>query len=136
MDFRGRVGEEAGDRLLTPSAGSLAEFRDLGPGDAQQHLSFIRNVNKGTPGGSTIRCKRPDHPGNLRVHNKLLRLKLIKDDKGTHHNISHKHTGLYFAELDHKYNTRKMTDGERTVVGIRRMEGKRLMLHAPKRKAS
>jgi len=55
---------------------------------------------------------------------------------GTHHNISHKHTGLYFAELDHKYNTRKMTDGERTVVGIRRMEGKRLMLHAPKRKAS
>jgi hypothetical protein len=55
---------------------------------------------------------------------------------GTHHSISHKHTGLYFAELDHKYNTRKMTDGERTVVGIRRMEGKRLMLHAPKRKAS
>ena len=28
-----------------------------------------------------------------------------------------------------------MTDGERTVVAIRRMEGKRLMLHAPKRKA-
>jgi transposase-like protein len=54
---------------------------------------------------------------------------------GTHHSISRKHTSLYFAELDHKYNTRKMTDGERTVVGIRRMEGKRLMLHAPKRKA-
>jgi hypothetical protein len=55
---------------------------------------------------------------------------------GTHHSISRKHTGLYFAELDHKYNTRKMTDGERTVVAIRRMEGKRLMLHAPQRKAS
>ena len=54
---------------------------------------------------------------------------------GTHHNISRKHTALYFAELDHKYNTRKMTDGERTVVGIRRMEGKRLMLHSPQRKA-
>ena len=54
---------------------------------------------------------------------------------GTHHNISRKHTPLYFAELDHKYNTRKMTDGERTVVGIRRMEGKRLMLRAPIRKA-
>ena len=47
---------------------------------------------------------------------------------GTHHSISHKHTGLYFAELDHKCNTRKVTDGERTVVGIRRMEGKRLTL--------
>jgi transposase-like protein len=55
---------------------------------------------------------------------------------GTHHNISRKHTGLYFAELDHKYNTRKMTDGERTVVGIRRMEGKRLMYRASQRKAS
>jgi hypothetical protein len=29
-----------------------------------------------------------------------------------------------------------MTDGERTVIGIRRMEGKRLMLHAPQRKGS
>lgn len=55
---------------------------------------------------------------------------------GTHHSISYKHTHLYFAELDHKYNTRKMTDGERTVVGILRMEGKRLMLHSPQRKAS
>jgi transposase-like protein len=53
---------------------------------------------------------------------------------GTHHSISRKHTSLYFAELDHKYNTRKMTDGERTVIGIRRMEGKRLMLHSPQQK--
>jgi transposase-like protein len=53
---------------------------------------------------------------------------------GTHHSISRRYTGLYFAELDHKYNTRKMTDGQRTVVGIRRMEGKRLMYRAPQRK--
>ena len=51
---------------------------------------------------------------------------------GTHHHISRKHTGLYFAELDHKYNTRKMTDGERTVLGIKGIEGKRLMLRTPK----
>jgi len=51
---------------------------------------------------------------------------------GTHHNISRKHTELYLAELDHKYNTRKLTDGERTVLGIKRMEGKRLMLREPK----
>ena len=53
---------------------------------------------------------------------------------GTHHNISRRRTGLYMAEIDHKYNTRKMTDGERTVVGIRRMEGKRLMARPSKRK--
>jgi hypothetical protein len=51
---------------------------------------------------------------------------------GTHHSISRKHTGLYLAELDHKYNTRKLTDGERTVLGIKQMEGKRLMLRTPK----
>jgi len=51
---------------------------------------------------------------------------------GTHHHISRKHTGLYFAELDHKYNTRKLSDGERTVIGIKGMEGKRLMLRTPK----
>jgi len=51
---------------------------------------------------------------------------------GTHHHISRKHSELYLAELDHKYNTRKLTDGERSVLGIKRMEGKRLMLRSPK----
>jgi len=51
---------------------------------------------------------------------------------GTHHNISREHTDLYFAELDFKYNTRKVTDGERSVEAIRLIEGKRLMLKPPK----
>ena len=50
----------------------------------------------------------------------------------THHQVSRKHLHLYVAELDFKYNTRKATDGSRTATGIRRMEGKRLMLHRPK----
>jgi transposase-like protein len=51
---------------------------------------------------------------------------------GTHHHVSRKHLHLYVAELDFKYNTRKGTDGARTVQGIKKMEGKRLMLHPPK----
>ena len=51
---------------------------------------------------------------------------------GTHHHISKKHAPLYFAELDFKYNTRKITDGARTVSGIKKIEGKRLMLRRPK----
>lgn len=47
---------------------------------------------------------------------------------GTHHHISKAHTGLYSAELDYKYNTRKSTDGARTTQGIQQMSGKRLML--------
>lgn len=41
----------------------------------------------------------------------------------------------YFAELDFKYNTRKITDSARTVSGIKKMEGKRLMLRSPKSRA-
>lgn len=51
---------------------------------------------------------------------------------GTHHHISRKHTGLYFSELDFKYNTRKQTDGGRTVDAIQMIEGKRLMYKSPK----
>jgi hypothetical protein len=50
---------------------------------------------------------------------------------GTHHHVSGKHLPLYLAELDYKYNTRKATDGARTVSGIKLMEGKRLMLRRP-----
>jgi len=51
---------------------------------------------------------------------------------GTHKHISRKYTDLYFAELDHKYNTRKDTDGERTNNAVSRIAGKRLMLRKPK----
>jgi transposase-like protein len=53
---------------------------------------------------------------------------------GTHHHINPQHTGLYFSELDHKCNTRKVTDGERTVDAIQSIEGKSLMLRRPKSK--
>lgn len=53
---------------------------------------------------------------------------------GTHHSISRKHADLYLGELDHKYNTRTSTDGERTVQGIKLIEGKRLMLRRPTRR--
>lgn len=45
---------------------------------------------------------------------------------GTHHSISPQHTDLYMSEFDYKYNTRKMSDGERTERGIPRIEGKRM----------
>ena len=53
---------------------------------------------------------------------------------GTHHHISRKHTGLYFAELDYKYNTRNESDGARTAGGIQGIVGKRQMLRSAKLK--
>ncbi|KKN79962.1 hypothetical protein LCGC14_0334700 [marine sediment metagenome] len=50
---------------------------------------------------------------------------------GTHHHVSGKYLGLYLAEQDHKYNTRKVTDGTRTAQGILMAEDKRLMFRGP-----
>lgn len=45
---------------------------------------------------------------------------------GTHHHVTRKYLGLYMAEIDHKYNTRHLSDGKRTELGIKMIEGKRL----------
>jgi len=51
---------------------------------------------------------------------------------GTFHSVSKKHLHLYLAEFDHRWNTRKDTDGQRTVTGIKKAKGKRLTYRAIK----
>jgi len=45
---------------------------------------------------------------------------------GTHHHVSAKHLHRYTGEFDFRYNSREMTDGERTVLAIGQTAGKRL----------
>jgi len=45
---------------------------------------------------------------------------------GTHHHVSAKHLHRYTGEFDFRYNSREMTDGERTVLAIEQTAGKRL----------
>lgn len=45
---------------------------------------------------------------------------------GTHHSVSEAHLGRYLVEWDFKYNTRKLTDNERTIKVLAGIEGKRL----------
>lgn len=52
---------------------------------------------------------------------------------GTFHHVSAQHLPLYLAEFDHRHNCRKMTDGERTDVGLTKAAGKRLMMYQPAR---
>ena len=49
---------------------------------------------------------------------------------GTFHHVSDKHLPRYLAEFDWKWNTRKMSDGERTADTIRSAPSKRLMYKA------
>lgn len=50
---------------------------------------------------------------------------------GTFHHVSEQHLPLYLAEFDHRHNTRFLTDGARTVIGIKKADGKRLMYRKP-----
>jgi ISXO2-like transposase domain len=45
---------------------------------------------------------------------------------GTHHSISEAHLPRYLSEWDYKWNTRKITDGERVALIAKGTEGKRL----------
>jgi transposase-like protein len=45
---------------------------------------------------------------------------------GTFHSVSEKHLHRYLSEFQFRYNARKVDDGERTLMAIRRADGKRL----------
>lgn len=57
---------------------------------------------------------------------------LKRANYGIHHHMSRKYLGSYCAERDFVYNTRKLTDDERTAKAIKAADGKRLMLKQPK----
>lgn len=52
---------------------------------------------------------------------------------GVSHFVGKQHLHRYLSEFDFRYNTRKITDGERTVIAIQQTAGKRLMLRDSKR---
>ncbi len=51
---------------------------------------------------------------------------------GIYHHVGSHYLAQYLGEYDFRYNTRKLTDGQRTIAGLQRVEGKRLMLRPPK----
>lgn len=51
---------------------------------------------------------------------------LRRQINGTHHSVSKKHLHRYVSEIEYKYNTRHIDDGERTQLAIKGADGKRL----------
>lgn len=50
---------------------------------------------------------------------------------GTYHHMSEAHLARYCAEFDFRYNTRNITDAERTIEAVKGARGKRLMYRQP-----
>lgn len=57
---------------------------------------------------------------------------LKRSNYGIYHHWSRKYLAQYCAEVDFRYNGRKISDDERTIKAIKATEGKRLMLKQPK----
>jgi transposase-like protein len=51
--------------------------------------------------------------------------------RGVYQHCKEKHLHRYLAEFDFRYNTRKISDMERTEIAVRGGEGKRLTYHQP-----
>jgi hypothetical protein len=51
---------------------------------------------------------------------------------GVYHHVSEAHLHRYLAEFDFRYNTRRMTDSERTAKALSQIAGKRLMYQRPR----
>jgi hypothetical protein len=51
--------------------------------------------------------------------------------RGVYQHCREKHLHRYLAEFDFRYNTRKISDMERTMEAVRGSEGKRLTYHQP-----
>ena len=47
---------------------------------------------------------------------------------GVYHHVGKQHLHRYLSEFDFRYNSRKETDGDRTLLALNGVEGKRLML--------
>jgi transposase-like protein len=54
---------------------------------------------------------------------------------GVYHHVGKRHLHRYLSEFDFRYNSRKMKDGERSLLALKGVNGKRLMLRDSKRAA-
>jgi transposase-like protein len=107
------------DEHLDPSAhlmtDDLAAYRKAG-----KRFASHRSVNH-----SAGEYARGDaHTNTVEGYFSLLKRGVV----GTFHHISRQHMDQYLAEFDFRYSHREATDGARTLAGLRKVEGKRLML--------
>jgi transposase-like protein len=97
---------------------------------ATDELTSYEKVGKEFSGHGTVNHSADEYVrlgGFIHVNTAECRFSLMKRAVfGTHHSISEAHLPRYLAEWDFKWNTRKMTDGERAATALKGIEGKRL----------
>ena len=102
---------------------------------ATDELASYEKVGKEFSGHGTVNHSADEYVrlgGFIHVNTAECRFSLMKRAVfGTHHSISEAHLPRYLAEWDFKWNTRKITDGERAAIALKGTEGKRLTYRQP-----
>jgi transposase-like protein len=103
--------------------------------DSKSHLmtdelASYDSIGKEFAGHSTVNHSADEYVrlgGFVHVNTAECRFSLMKRAVfGTHHSVSEAHLPLYLVEWDFKFNTRKISDGERAALVAKGIEGKRL----------
>jgi transposase-like protein len=137
----GRVRSTVSDKVSGKALGSLLAHHVSREAHLNTDESYLyRNIGKQFASHSTVNHSQEEYGRYDEETGRLVTTNTVegffgnakRSLDGTHHQVSRKHLHLYMAELDFKYNTRKVSDGRRTADGIKLIEGKRLMLHRPK----
>ena len=97
--------------------------------------SAYRGLKKTWEGGHETVCHRTKEYARADVHvntaessHALIKRGLI----GIYHNVSREYLHRYLWQFDFMWNNRQLNDGERTILGVKAAEGKRLMYREPK----
>lgn len=95
--------------------------------------SSYRGLSKEFDGGHETVCHGTREYARGEVHTNTVESShsLVKRGiVGIYHNVSREYLHRYLWQYDFLWNTRRMNDGERTVLGVKSAEGKRLMYKA------
>jgi transposase-like protein len=102
---------------------------------ATDELASYESIGKEFSGHGTVNHSADEYVrlgGFLHINTAECRFSLMKRAVfGAHHSISEAHLHRYLTEWDYKWNTRKMTDGERAAVALKGAEGRRLTYRQP-----
>jgi transposase-like protein len=104
-----------------------------------EHVSY-ESIGKEFSGHGAVNHSADEYVrlgGFIHVNTAECRFSLMKRAVfGTHHSISEAHLPRYLSEWDFKWNTRKMTDGERAALALKGADGRRLTYRQPDKAAN
>ena len=114
--LREEVGRQA--RVITDE---FSAYRGLAPEYEGGHETVCHSTKEYVRFGTDI------HTNTVESTHALVKRGIV----GIYHNVSREYLHRYLWQFDFMWNNRKMNDGERTILGIKAAEGKRLMYRPP-----